>query len=124
MLPHAPVSPPRNLAELTLFPLLPSALATAPSRPPAPVLPLAAASAAFDAVFAVFALAMVVLIVVTLRWAIRRDRKGREAWARRMAEGRDPDPPPSPNGRSAPAGRGGIEGSRRPGRPRPGAPAG
>ncbi len=39
--------------------------------------------AAFYAVFAVFVAALVVLAVVTLRWAVRRDRAGRAEWLRR-----------------------------------------
>ena len=34
----------------------------------------------FIAVFSVFIAATLVLIVLTLRWAIRRDREGRAAW--------------------------------------------
>ena len=47
---------------------------------------LIAASAAFGVVFGLFAAAMVVLIVVTLRWAIRRDRTRRRAWMERRAD--------------------------------------
>jgi hypothetical protein len=46
-------------------------------------------------VFAVFALAFVVLCFLTLRWAIRRDRIGRQEWLRRrqaeMAAPLDPE---------------------------------
>lgn len=49
------------------------------------VLPvLVAAGAAFDAVFGVFVAAFVVLVVVTMRWAIKRDRAGRAAWVQRQ----------------------------------------
>jgi len=34
----------------------------------------------FIAVFSVFVVAIVVLIVMTIRWAIKRDRAGRAAW--------------------------------------------
>jgi hypothetical protein len=34
----------------------------------------------FIAVFSVFIAATLVLIVLTLRWAIRRDREGRAEW--------------------------------------------
>jgi hypothetical protein len=46
-------------------------------------LPLASLSPGFVVVFAVFALAVVVLSFLTLRWAIRRDRIGRQEWLRR-----------------------------------------
>ncbi len=38
---------------------------------------------AFSAVFGVFVTALVVLAVVTVRWAVRRDRAGRADWVRR-----------------------------------------
>ena len=41
--------------------------------------------AAFVVVFGVFLAALVVLAVVTLRWAVRRDRKGRAEWAARSS---------------------------------------
>jgi hypothetical protein len=34
----------------------------------------------FVAVFSVFIVATLVLIVLTIRWAIKRDRVGRAAW--------------------------------------------
>ncbi len=37
----------------------------------------------FTAVFSVFVLALVVLVVLTIRWAVRRDRAGRAAWLER-----------------------------------------
>jgi len=64
---------------------------------------LLGADVAFDAVFSVFVVAFVVLAVVTVRWAIKRDRAGRAAWVRRQAPARDvrPDaPPPRMNGHS------------------------
>lgn len=47
---------------------------------------LVAADAAFDAVFGVFVAALVVLAVVTMRWAVRRDRAGRASWLDRQRE--------------------------------------
>lgn len=47
---------------------------------------LVAAGAAFDAVFGVFVAALVVLAVVTMRWAVRRDRAGRASWLERQRE--------------------------------------
>ncbi len=41
---------------------------------------------AFYAVFGVFVAAFVVLAVVTVRWAVRRDRAGRATWLRRRQE--------------------------------------
>lgn len=44
---------------------------------------------AFAVVFGAFVLATLTLVVLTLRWAIRRDRLGREAYeAARGEEGR------------------------------------
>lgn len=40
----------------------------------------------FLVVFAVFLVAFLVLAVVTIRWAVRRDRVGRAEWARRHAD--------------------------------------
>ncbi len=61
----------------------------------------------FAIVFAVFLAALVVLVVITLRWAVRRDRRGRAEWERRHREsGRAVPPrglrrsPPSTNGQS------------------------
>jgi hypothetical protein len=48
--------------------------------------PLPAADAAFGIVFGLFVAAFAVLAVVTVRWAVRRDRTGRDAWRRGMAE--------------------------------------
>lgn len=50
---------------------------------------------AFGAVFGLFVVAFAVLVVVTIRWAVRRDRQGRAQWLarRRDAEG-GPDRPP------------------------------
>lgn len=66
-----------------------------------------AASAAFYAVFSVFVVAFVVLTVITLSWAVRRDRAGRQAWIeRRRAQKSAP-------GGEAGAGDGGIGGNGR-----------
>lgn len=53
---------------------------------------LGAADAAFYPVFAVFVAAFVVLTVVTVRWAVRRDRAGRTEWTLRQ-QSRGPDGP-------------------------------
>lgn len=45
-----------------------------------------ASDAAFGIVFGVFVLALAVLAVVAIRWGIRRDRPGREAWRRRYLD--------------------------------------
>lgn len=64
---------------------------------------LLGADAAFYAVFGVFVAAFVVLVVVTLRWAVRRDRVGRAEWVRRQQDagraGTADGSPPSSNGR-------------------------
>lgn len=80
---------------------------------------LLAADAAFDAVFGVFIAAFVVLAVVTLRWAIRRDRVGRAEWVRRQAPGHDAgtdELPPRMNGHAprerGPKGERGGQGPR------------
>jgi len=44
---------------------------------------------AFYAVFGVFVAAFVVLAVVTLRWAVRRDKAGRAEWAGRRSAAQD-----------------------------------
>ncbi|MGH9083323.1 MAG: hypothetical protein ACRDWN_08270, partial [Acidimicrobiales bacterium] len=48
--------------------------------------PLVAAGGVFYAVFGVFVVAFAVLAVVSVRWAIRRDRAGRAAWVHRQQE--------------------------------------
>lgn len=53
---------------------------------------LLGADVAFDVVFAVFVVAFAVLAVVTVRWAVKRDRAGRADWVRRQAPGRDVRP--------------------------------
>lgn len=47
---------------------------------------LVASDAAFGVVFGVFVLALAVLAVVAVRWGVRRDRAGREAWRQRRLE--------------------------------------
>jgi hypothetical protein len=47
---------------------------------------LMASDVAFGAVFGVFVLALAVLAVVAIRWGVRRDRSGREAWRRRRLD--------------------------------------
>lgn len=97
-------------------------------RPPptiAGALPhLLAANVAFDAVFGVFVVALVVLSVITLRWAVRRDRAGRAEWLRRQAPARDVRtgaPPPLMNGHP-PRDKKGKRGDRRGQGPRGGGP--
>jgi hypothetical protein len=82
------------------------------------VVPLTAVAVAFYAVFGVFVVAFVVLVVVTMRWAVQRDRAGRAEWVRRQRPGQQGPPPVAPpqtNGRAP--GRRGQRGSdpRRPG---------
>ena len=74
-----------------------------------------AADAAFYVVFGVFVVAFVVLSVITVGWALRQDRTGRQRWLQRQqpgAEAVDPDGgasggtvPPATNGHRPPAGR-------------------
>ena len=52
---------------------------------------LLAANLAFAIVFGVFVVALVVLGVVTMAWAVRRDRLGRADWLARRS-GRSPGP--------------------------------
>jgi membrane protein implicated in regulation of membrane protease activity len=82
--------------------------------PPAlPAAVVTGADAAFYAVFGLFLAAFFVLAVVSLRWAVRRDRAGRDEWLHRQAEGgRPPVPPTATNG----------HGTVRPGGRRRGAP--
>jgi len=57
---------------------------------------LAASDVAFGVVFGAFVVAFVVLSFITVRWAVRRDRRGRTEWQRRVfgdAAGRASDPP-------------------------------
>lgn len=57
--------------------------------------------AAFYPVFAVFVVGFVALAVVTLRWAVRRDRAGRAEWVRRHQSAGDALRPPLGRTRSA-----------------------
>ena len=45
-----------------------------------------ATDVAFGIVFGLFVLALLVLAVVTIRWGVRRDRPGRQAWKQRHLE--------------------------------------
>jgi O-antigen/teichoic acid export membrane protein len=47
---------------------------------------LVASDAAFGVVFGVFVLALAVLAVIAVRWGVRRDRPGREAWRQRRVD--------------------------------------
>lgn len=62
-----------------------------------------AVSVAFVSVFAAFVVAFVVLAIVTVSWAVRKDRVGRAQWVRRRQEERIARggvvPPPVTNGR-------------------------
>jgi hypothetical protein len=61
--------------------------------------PLLASNVAFAVIFGIFVVALVVLIVITLTWALRRDRIGRAQWRQRQAErsaAGESDPPPAP----------------------------
>jgi hypothetical protein len=51
-----------------------------------------ATDTAFFVLFGIFVVAFAVLAVITVTWAIRRDRAGRADWARR----REDEPPRSP----------------------------
>jgi hypothetical protein len=50
---------------------------------------LASSDTAFFTLFGIFVVATLVLSVITLRWAIRRDKAGRAAWRARQ-QGDDP----------------------------------
>jgi hypothetical protein len=54
---------------------------------------LAASNVAFFVLFGIFVIAMVVLTFITLRWVIRRDKAGRQAWLERKQQGSPPTPP-------------------------------
>jgi len=54
-------------------------------------LPLLASNTAFAVIFGIFLVSLVVLIVVTLTWAIRRDRAGRAAWTARQQQKAAPE---------------------------------
>jgi len=62
--------------------------------------PIIGSDVAFFVVFGAFVVAFVVLSVITLRWAIRRDRAGRAAWQERVrGTGRLDGEGPRTNGR-------------------------
>jgi len=65
-----------------------------------PVLSLLASdSVAFGVIFGIFVVALLALIVIVLRWAVRRDRQGRDQWKQRQANrmaGTERDVPPAP----------------------------
>lgn len=67
--------------------------------------PAPATDVAFGVVFGVFVLAILVLAVLAIRWGVRRDRPGREAWKARHAA-RRLGSPPSSNGPGLVDGRG------------------
>jgi energy-converting hydrogenase Eha subunit A len=46
-----------------------------------------AVNVAFVVVFGAAVVAFVVMSIITISWAIRRDRPGREAWRNRIAQG-------------------------------------
>jgi hypothetical protein len=53
-----------------------------------------ASNTPFVVLFSIFVVAMLVLIFITLRWTIRRDRAGREAWRQRQEDRAPPNPGP------------------------------
>jgi uncharacterized membrane protein len=60
---------------------------------------LLASNVPFAIIFGIFIAALVTMIVITLMWAVRRDRPGRAAWRQRQAERADAaerDLPPGP----------------------------
>jgi len=59
---------------------------------------LATSNTAFGVVFGLFLAGFAVLCFLTLRWAVRRDRRGRAAWLARQAEA-------SPDGEAPPTNR-------------------
>jgi O-antigen/teichoic acid export membrane protein len=44
---------------------------------------LLASDAAFGIVFGIFVLALLVLAIIAIRWGVRKDRPGRQAWKQR-----------------------------------------
>jgi hypothetical protein len=50
-----------------------------------------ASDVAFGVVFGLFLAALLVLAFIAVRWGVRRDRPGREAWKRRHLEGELPE---------------------------------
>jgi hypothetical protein len=49
---------------------------------------LLASDVEFGIVFGVFVLALLVLAVVAIRWGVRKDRPGRQAWRQRHLDAR------------------------------------
>jgi uncharacterized membrane protein len=70
---------------------------------------LSASNLAFTIVFSLFIAAFLGLSVITLLWAIRRDRRGRAAWQERQVQRAEElqRPPAAPNGKG-PHGRDGA----------------
>jgi hypothetical protein len=61
---------------------------------------LAASNVPFAIIFGIFVVALVAMIVITLMWAVRRDRPGRAAWRQHQEEriaGPEGDVPPAPH---------------------------
>jgi hypothetical protein len=78
--------------------LVPAAAAASPHAHTVGVL-LASSNVAFAIIFGIFLLALITMIVITLIWAVRRDRPGRAAWRQRQVEraaGAEGDVPPAP----------------------------
>jgi hypothetical protein len=63
-----------------------------------------ASDAAFGVVFGVFVAALAVLAFVAIRWGVRRDRPGREAWRRRHLGATPWSNGPASPGRGGPPG--------------------
>jgi hypothetical protein len=60
---------------------------------------LLASNVPFAIIFGIFIVALITLIVITIMWAVRRDRPGRAAWRQRQAEqaaAAERDLPPGP----------------------------
>jgi hypothetical protein len=49
---------------------------------------LLASDVAFGIVFGVFVLALLVLAIIAIRWGVRKDRPGRQAWRQRHLDAR------------------------------------
>jgi hypothetical protein len=78
-------------------------------------LQLVAVGAAFLSVFAVFVAALVALAVVTLRWAVGRDRRARKEWLLRHRDSEAPASGPAPPHADGRPQRGTDETRREPG---------
>lgn len=85
-----------------------------------PFVPVLGASAAFYAVFSLFLVAFAVLTIITLTWAVRRDRAGRRDWLERRRQER----PSATPGLPTPSQASDRDGSRRRRRPPTGGVAG